>query len=352
MFAFSPKSVLANGRWRHLWLALPLLSGAATASAIESGAVSAEIQPLADKSLLLDIVRVGGSAMAVGERGHLMALDGDRWQQVLGPVDTMLTKTFFADESRGWSVGHDASIIATTDGGQHWTLQHFQPSADRPLFDVYFRNANEGIAIGAYGMFLRTTDGGKSWSKQFLDSLLPVEDREYLQELKETSIEDYEYEQASILPHFNRLIPLSGNRLMLVGELGLIALSDDFGATWRRLPEIYPGSFFTALEASPGTLLVGGLRGNLYRSADNGENWQAVSLPDAATINSLYRDEKGYIYLVNNSGTLLRSDDQGQSFELVTRFKGQELVGVTRIGDVLWLAGSKGLQPVKLGESL
>ena len=41
-------------------------------------------------------------------------------------------------------------------------------------------------------MFYQTSDGGKHWQKRFLDSLLFSEDRDYLNDLKQTDPEGYE----------------------------------------------------------------------------------------------------------------------------------------------------------------
>ena len=135
---------------------------------------------------------------------------------------------------------------------------------------------------------------------------------------------------------------------MLIGELGLLAVSSDFGKSWRRFEEIYPGSFFTALKTASGRWLVGGLRGHLFASTDQGWQWQQIDLPEQASINNIYQDPQGDIYLATNSGALLRSRDDGQSFSLVSRYKGQELLDLERIGDSLWITGSKGLLEVKL----
>ena len=65
--------------------------------------------PLASKSLLLDITKVGDRKLAaVGEHGHiLLSSDAVNWQQANVPVQTTLTSVFFIYEQLGWAVGHD-----------------------------------------------------------------------------------------------------------------------------------------------------------------------------------------------------------------------------------------------------
>ncbi len=80
-------------------------------------------------------------------------------------------------------MGHDATILATQDGGLSWQQQFSSPELARPLLDVWFADSQNGIAVGAYGLFLRTTDGGQSWQKEFHPELLSQDDADYLADL-------------------------------------------------------------------------------------------------------------------------------------------------------------------------
>ena len=120
--------------------------------------LSARAAPLASQSLLLDITKINPSTLvAVGERGHiLLSSDGQQWQQASVPVQSTLTAVYFVDETHGWAVGHDATILATIDGGLSWQIQQYLPKVEKPLLDVLFSDKDNGIAIGAYGLFYRT----------------------------------------------------------------------------------------------------------------------------------------------------------------------------------------------------
>src|SRR5882672_7062893 len=127
----------------------------------------AELEPLADRSLLLDLAVAGQRLVAVGERGHVMLSDdqGATWRQAKSvPTRVLLTAVFFADNEYGWAVGHDETIINTVDGGETWTRSHFAPEAQQPLLDLWFANRVSGIAVGAYGAYFTTNDGGRHWS--------------------------------------------------------------------------------------------------------------------------------------------------------------------------------------------
>ncbi|MFQ6371066.1 WD40/YVTN/BNR-like repeat-containing protein [Shewanella sp. YIC-542] len=310
-------------------------------------AITGQQQPLAAKSLVLDITPVGNNLMAVGERGHILRLSPDgSWQQLLSPTRNLLTRIIFIDQQQGWAVGHDATVLHSVDGGDSWQQQYHSQTLARPLLDVHFRDEQNGLAVGAYGLFLRTHDGGQHWQREFHGELLGEDDRQYLQQLQTEDPEAYQQESDSILPHFNRLLALSDGRLLLVGEMGLAAVSDDFGQHWQRLDIGYQGSLFAALEAQ-GQVYVAGLRGNLFVSDVTLQHWQPIPLSQQATINGMAQLGE-QLWLTGNSGVVIQLDKNHHS-RLVRQLKGENLLTLAadKTGKV-WLAGTKGLQPITL----
>lgn len=304
---------------------------------------------LSIKSMLLDIENVNDEFLvAVGERGHILKVTGkDHWQQKQSPVQSTLTAVDFVDELHGWLVGHDSVILHTSDGGETWEIQQYLPSQQKPLMDVAFKNKQEGIAIGAYGLFYRTADGGKTWQREYHTSLLLEEDKEYLQELKREDEQAYLEERASILPHFNRII-LDGVTTYMVGELGLIAKSNDFGKTWQRFDEIYHGSFYDLVRTNQGNLIAVGLRGHSFRSLENGAPWLQVETGVTALLNSIVLSQSEQIFVLGNNGTLLISDDDGQSYQLRTQPDGKALLAGTVFKQQLYVASEVGLKVLQV----
>ena len=85
-----------------------------------------------------------------------------------------------------------------------WFWQNPLPLGN-DLRNIHVFSATNAMAVGENSL-LKTNDGGQTWQKRFLDSLLFEEDREYLNDLKDSDPEGYEIETASILPHFNRIV--------------------------------------------------------------------------------------------------------------------------------------------------
>ncbi|MCL1124871.1 WD40/YVTN/BNR-like repeat-containing protein [Shewanella surugensis] len=298
------------------------------------------IQPLASQALVLDIVSMQETAIAVGERGHIFSFK-EQWQQVHSPTQALLTKVFLLTPSLGWAVGHDATILHTQNAGQSWQSQMQSSRIEKPFLDVLFFDEQHGVAVGAYGLFYRTHNGGRSWESEYHQELLFDEDIAYLEELKNEDMTFYLSERSTLLPHFNRIIALSDARLLMVGELGLVAVSHDLGQHWHKKKLTYEGSFFNAIEAG-NAVYVMGLRGHLFKSSDL-STWQAIDLPIEATINGVMALKDHGIRIVGNAGVIIDVDLDDKS-RLVQQRQGESVVAIAELSNgERWIAGNKGL---------
>ena len=99
------------------------------------------------------------------------------WQRPL-PQGNPLYAVALPDGINGIAVGEDATILRTTDGGAHWTIQTSGYEGARvELFAVSFTDASHGTAVGSNFFFsgggnavvLRTTDGGGTWATKYSD---------------------------------------------------------------------------------------------------------------------------------------------------------------------------------------
>lgn len=311
---------------------------------------------LASQTLLNDIVKLdSGKLVSVGDRGHIiLSDDGQSWTQAASPVNVLLTDVFFLDENTGWAVGHDVTIIKTVDGGKSWAVQHFSPDTDKPLFGIHFKDSNNGFAIGAYGLFLRTSDGGKSWNKEFHGEFLHPDDLDYINELKDSDPQAYEDETSSILPHFNRLI-IAQNNAYLVGEVGLLAISTDYGKKWQKVDEFYNGSFFDVAIGATSTngsqLYVGGLRGNFFAAdgqASDANAWQNIDIGVKSSINRILVTENKLV-LLGNAGLLLVSEDGGKQFKKHIQSDGKAITSGVELNGKLVLTSQVGIKVIDKG---
>jgi photosystem II stability/assembly factor-like uncharacterized protein len=251
----------------------------------------AELMPLADQSVLLDITLAGDRAVAVGERGHILLSDdyGRNWRQVSVPTRTTLTAVYFANPMVGWVAGHENVMLATRDAGETWTRQFPPGTIDERYLDLFFLDAKTGLAVGAYGFARGTTDGGASWEA------IDISDEGM---------------------HLNRLSRGPDGSLYLALEGGQLFSSGDSGASWDELPSPYDGSLFGILPLAPRTLLTYGLRGHVFRSTDSGQSWTPVETPAQVLLMHGIRLSTGQIVLAGQNGQFLVSQDGGRSFNL------------------------------------
>lgn len=295
----------------------------------------ADIEPLAARSLLLDIARAGERLVAVGERGHILLSDdeGRGWTQAAAvPSRTMLTAVCFTDARHGWAVGHDEIILATQDGGRSWRRDHYAPESQQPLLDILCLDAQRLIAVGAYGSYFSSVDGGAHWNaRKFTHQpLLPP--------AKKAAAADDE-----IPPdyHLNRIIA-AGPNLFIAAEAGQVYRSADAGANWESLPSPYNGSLFGALSLRDGGLLVFGLRGNLFLTHDAGLTWTKLNSATNAMLNDGLQLADGTIVLVGLSGAVVISHDGGASFTLDEQADRKGLSAAIAVGAEMIVAVGEG----------
>lgn len=323
----SRKSISLLGALSFLVMSIaPLSAVAATEAATDFNSIPSA---KASSSLLLSVAHAGQRLVAVGDHGHILYSDnaGKSWVQANVPTRQLLTSVFFINDKKGWAVGHDAQILATTDGGTTWTRQFEDLKREAPLLDIWFQDENHGMAVGAYGALLETTDGGQHWED--VSDRLDNEDQY----------------------HLNSIAAVKDTGLLVVGEAGSIFRSKDWGQTWEKLEGPYEGSLFGVVGTrEAGTALVYGLRGHLFRTTDFGDTWQQVNLPTAnggelefgLSEGSLLAD--GTIVVVGHGGSVLESKDDGQSFTVFNRPDRLSLAGVSGAGNGnLVLVGQGGI---------
>ncbi len=259
----------------------------------------------AQDSLLLDATQLSsGRIVTVGERGHILISDdqGDSWRQVAVPTRDTLTAVDFIDDNNGVAVGFEQTILVTTDAGETWQLKHHLENAfNQPaFFDVEYLDQKRVIAIGAYGLYFASDDAGETWQEQEFEALADI------------------YGGFS---HFYGLAQVAdSDRLYLAGEkyvasedqdgvetsTGLLAVSADGGKTWSKLASPYKGSFFGIAVAPNQQVFAYGLKGNLFRSSDQGASWRKLNTNSDSGLHDMVFDSGNNWYLVGTSGTLIK----------------------------------------------
>lgn len=306
-------------------LLLPALQSRAAPAPADPLDTPAMPSPLARRALVNGLADAGTRVVAAGQRGHILYSDdrGASWRQAAVPVSADLTAVTFAEPKQGWAVGHDAVILHSTDGGETWARQYDgraearRQGQVRPLLDVWFDDANNGMAVGAFGLALCTADGGQAW--RHCEDLLDNPNALHLNALRKV-----------------------GGSVYAAGEQGLL-LKRGADGRFTALASPYKGSFF-GVTGNAGVLLVFGLRGNAYASADGGHSWRRAETGVQTGLTAGAALDGGTLALLSQSGQLLFSRDGGATFAPEKLAQPQPAAAALALpGGALVIGGTRGL---------
>ncbi|MCK7594031.1 WD40/YVTN/BNR-like repeat-containing protein [Pseudomarimonas salicorniae] len=318
------------------------LAWAAGAVSIAAASDEAERMPLAaQRSLVLDATESASRAVAVGERGHVLLSESrTEWRQAESvPTRATLTSVDAVGE-KVWAVGHDGTILHSPDGGLSWTLQReetwtqegfdspdWTPRYAAPLLDVLFLDANVGYAVGAYSLMLRTDDAGATWRRVPLlrQTAIEGEEGEEAAAPAESDSEDaWTFDADELMldeeedPHLNAIARTPAGLFMIVAERGAAFRSRDDGETWERISLPYEGSMFGVLVLGDQHLLAYGLRGHVQETRDGGDTWELVRTGTELSLMGGAALPNGGAVIVGANGVVLHRADSESAFTLYT----------------------------------
>lgn len=342
---------------------LPMFMHAQAESFQDPLDVPAVLTPRAETSLMLSAAKAGPRLVAVGEYGRIIVSDdeGQTWRQVESPVSVDLVSVWFVSEETGWATGHAGVVLHSADGGLTWNKQldgrdveilmrehyqrlldagdesasqylrdvelNFQNGPELPFLDVWFADEKKGFVVGAFGLILATRDGGQSW----VPWMEHVDNPDVL--------------------HLNAISGV-GEDVYVVGERGMVWKLDAAVQEFVAHPSGYTGSFF-GVTGDEQNVIVFGLRGNAYRSQDQGGTWEALSLPTHASINDGTVLPEGTLVLVTQSGHILAGAVDQSEFIAARVSRPALLAGVVSASlNEIVVAGTNGMQREALPSGL
>lgn len=187
-----------------------------------------------------------------------------------------LMDIWFQDRDHGWAIGAFGTILATNDGGRHWSS--IAQRIDNP--DEFHLNSVTGdghgrvFIAGEGGVLFRSDNGGKSWKS---------------------------------LPHFYDgswfgLLYHPGEMTLLVfGLQGTLYRSIDFGETWSMVPNDIHITLSGGTVSDSGNIIIAGGVGTVLKSTDAGASFRATAIPDRLSLSGA-QEHSGQILLVGQGG--------------------------------------------------
>jgi photosystem II stability/assembly factor-like uncharacterized protein len=88
-----------------------------------------------------------------------------QWTQIPTGISSFLVDLSFVNPDTGWVVGHNQTILKTTNAGQIWIPQ--TPGNTDDILSVFFISEQIGWIGTSIGLIYKTTDGGNTWSQQY-----------------------------------------------------------------------------------------------------------------------------------------------------------------------------------------
>lgn len=297
---------------RHLPLLAALVAG--QCAAIEGDAKPALqpalILPRAAEVKVTGLARDGDAAWAVGERGHVFKVTNQPEQQDF--LASQFLNCVSSVDGAVWVAGHDGLIAHRPAQESSWTLQHYAPEREAPLFGIHFMDARHGLAVGGFGMVMHTADGGKTW--------------------REVDTEEND-------AHLYQVKPSPSGSWFVTGEYGTVLEISQAGELLRSVDTGQEATYFGLEVLESGELLIYGLRGRVTLVSEQG-----VKGLESAELGSIYGSEQygGRIYLFGDDGNIWTYRDG----KLSTTSIGERVVimdGVA-LGDELLLATTHGMR--------
>lgn len=192
----------------------------------------------------------------VGDLGMILhSVDAKNWERVVVPEpnffddelpDRIFNGVTFTSRTNGWIAGEFGTLLRSRDGGMNWSGERVLEGA---IPDIYLMGLDAGAdgvgySNGVGGIMVRTTDDGGTWTT------VPVPTGAGLFD-----------------------VARSGDRVLTVGDRGVIFLSKDGGNTWAEPERPVLFNWLQGAIITNGHAIIVGERSTILHSSDSGDTF-------------------------------------------------------------------------------
>ena len=288
---------------------------------------------LASERLLLDAAFDGERVLVGGEQGNILYSedDGATWTQADVPVSLAVTSVAFSGGGRAWATAHDGYLLASRDYGASWDVA--LTGADVAALSVSAIESQVEALRAALEEASPETRVDAEWA---LDDAV------------------FALEEARIAIDEGMTSPLLKAWFIdervgyVLGAYGVFLRTDDGGDTWVSHADrvVNPDNYhlYSIARSATGTLVLAGEAGTLLRSLDNGATWERVASPYTGSFFGAVGPIDGSLLVFGLRGNVFRSTDEGANWQLVDTGDRRTLMGgaASEDGTVI-LAGAAGV---------
>jgi len=302
------------------------------ATAVEFALLPALKSERAENHLLLDAADNGERLLVAGEHGHILYSDdnGATWSHADVPISLAITAVTYVDEKHAWATAHDSFLLHSTDSGQSWQTK---------LTGSHVAE----LSVGAAEQRVESL-------RVALENATP-ETREDL----EWALEDglFAIEEAADAVENGMTTPLldvwfaDDDNGFALGAYGVFLRTRDGGANWvvdsNRLDNLDKYHLYGITRSTAGTLLIAGEAGTLLRSLDDGMTWERLESPYDGSFFGTIAAGDGSLLVFGLRGNVFRSTDEGLTWLAVDTGDQRTLMTGTADDDgAVILAGAAG----------
>jgi hypothetical protein len=191
----------------------------------------------------------------------------------------------FTDREHGFLVGSNRLIMETNDGGASWEERSLALPEEENfrLISIDFKG-KEGWIVGQPGLLLRSTDNGSNWNRLFLDTKLPGD------------------------PYL--VTALGANSAELATTVGAIYLTQDGGKSWQALVGDAAGAVRDLRRSADGHYVSVSSLGNFFATWEPGQPaWQVHQRVSSQRLQAMGFQPDGNLWMLARGAQLRFSND-------------------------------------------
>jgi photosystem II stability/assembly factor-like uncharacterized protein len=254
------------------------------------------------------------------------------------------------------AVGGRGVIIYSDDNGQSWH-QASVPTSET-ITDAAFADPRHGWAAGAQGVVLHTSDGGASWQLQLTGeqviNLMTASAAQFAAANPASDSAERAMRRSGIFaaagPNkpFLTIMPLGPQSAIIFGAYRMTVMTNDGGKTWTdwslHVGDPISHGIFDAIRAG-GSIFLAGEAGVVLRSDDQGQSFSMLTSPDPSTMFGILATPKGTMLTFGVAGEVFRSSDQGKTWSQANITSDADLTGglVLNSGKILVVSEDGGV---------
>jgi photosystem II stability/assembly factor-like uncharacterized protein len=283
------------------------------------------------RGLILEAARLGDRLIVVGEQGHALWSDdnGQSWAQAEVPVSLALTSVTFAGDGTAWATAHDGYLLHSDDKGETWSVK--LSGSDVASLSVGAIEAQVAALEAELEAAADDTFDDIQWA---LDEATFALDEALLA-----------VDEGMTTPLLK--VWFDGDLGYALGAYNVLLQTSDSGATWEahsdRLDNPDKYHLYAMARSAAGTLLVAGEAGTLLRSIDDGDSWERVSTPYPGSFFGAVAAADGGLLVFGLRGNVFRSTDEGATWNSVANGDNRTLMcGAANDDGTVVLAGAAG----------